>query len=143
MALRIIPFLAGLAIIYTGINVGFGGIITLGWQGVNDFAEATNQQRFLAQDSHVRFLGGVWLAVGALFVLSAIRLERFHSALRFAIIATFVGGLARFSQMNPGVTLGPDIVGSLAAELIGMPVLYFWLAKVVNIKTNSSPDPFS
>lgn len=129
--LRVPLVLAGLLIMATGINIAFGGIFTLGWQGASDFAQVTNQERFLAQDSHVRFLGGIWLSTGVLFVISATNLARFHAALKFALISTFVGGLARFSQMNLSVTLGQDVVGSLIAELMGMPLLYFWLSMVI------------
>ena len=129
--LKVVLVLAGLIIMVTGINIAFGGILTLGWQGAGDFAQATNQERFLAQDSHVRFLGGVWLSIGMLFALSATSLTRFQAPLKFAIVATFIGGLARFSQMNLDVTLGPDILGSLVAELVGMPLLFVWLSKAM------------
>lgn len=131
MLLRVVLFLIGLIIMVTGINISFGGILTLGWQGSNDFVSITDQVRFNAQDSHVRFLGGVWLTIGVTFVLAALQLARFQSALRFALVATFAGGLARFTQMNLDVTLGSDILPSLIAEVIGMPLLYFWLSKVM------------
>ncbi len=140
IGLRIVLVLAGLLIIVTGINVAFGGILTLGWQGANDFAVATNQQQFFAQDSHVRFLGGVWLSIGLLFVVSATNPIKFQAALRFALIATFIGGLARFGQMNLDVTLGQDVLGSLIAELVGMPLLYFWLSKIVAQSTPSKQE---
>ena len=130
-ALRVVLALAGLLVMFTGVNIAFGGIFTLGWQGVSEFAQVTVPDRYLAQDSHVRFLGGVWLSIGAVFALAAIWLTRFQSALKFAMIATFVGGLARFSQMNLSVTLGQDVLGSLVAELVGMPLLYFWVSRVI------------
>jgi hypothetical protein len=61
--LRIVLILAGLVIIFTGVNTAFGGMLTLGWQGQTTF--------------------------------------------------------------------GKDIVGSLVAELVGMPLLYFWLSRTV------------
>ncbi len=129
--LRIFLILAGLTIIFTGINISLGGILTLGLQGTADFLTVTNPQRFLAQDSHIRFLGGVWFSIGALFVIGSFNMFKFETALKFSFMAVFIGGIARFSQMNLGVTLGPDILASLIAELVGMPVLFFWLSAIV------------
>lgn len=130
-SLRIVLFLAGLTMLITGINVAFGGILTLGWQGANDFAVATNQDRFFAQDSHVRFLGGVWLAIGLMFTIAPTNLAKYQMALKFAMVATFIGGLARFSQMNLDVTFGSGIAGSLIAELVVIPLLFLWVSKIV------------
>lgn len=130
IVLRIVLILAGIAIMYTGINIGFGGILTLGLQGANDFVTVVNKQRFLAQDSHIRFLGGIWFLFGIVFIISAIKPLVFQPVLKFVLIAIFFGGLMRFTQMDLNVTLGPDIIGSLIAELIGMPVLYIWLSSV-------------
>lgn len=127
---RIVLFLASLPVILTGINITFGGIFTLGLQGDGNFAEVTNKTLFLSQDSHIRFLGGVWLSTGILFLISAFYPLRFQSALKFSFIAVFIGGLARFSQMNTDVILSSNILPSLLAELIGMPVLYYWLLKL-------------
>lgn len=128
---RVVLILSGAAIIFTGINISMGGILTLGLQGSADFIQITNTQRFLAQDSHIRFLGGLWLSVGILFIIGSFNLLKFESALKFSFIAVFAGGLARFSQMNTAVTLGPDILGSLIAELIGMPLLFIWLNSLI------------
>ncbi len=69
IGLRVVLLLAGASILITGINVAFGGIRTLGWQGERMFFDITNQTAFRAQDSHVRFLGGLWLGVGLFFVI--------------------------------------------------------------------------
>ncbi|MGH8016435.1 MAG: DUF4345 domain-containing protein [Candidatus Zixiibacteriota bacterium] len=130
LGLRVVLVLAGVVVCVTGINLAFGGIRTLGWQGAFDFIQIIDEKRFLAQDSHIRFLGGVWLSIGLLFIVGAANVHKFQPALKFAMVATFIGGLARFSQMNLGVTLGPDILGSLIAEIVGMPLLYYWLSKV-------------
>jgi hypothetical protein len=131
LTLRAVLVLAGLFTTFTGINIAFGGIATLGWQGVDAFFAVTNEHDFLVQDSHVRFLGGVWIGVGLLLLLSPIDLKRCRPALTFVFGLIFLGGLARLGQLNFGVTFGPDIVGSLAAEVIGMPVLYLWLRRAL------------
>ena len=131
IALRAVLILAGIIIMYTGINIGFGGILTLGLQGTNEFVTVTNQQRFLAQDSHIRFLGGIWFLFGVVFIISAIKPVVFQSILKFVLIATLFGGVMRFTQMDLSVTFGPEIIGPLIAELILMPILYFWLSAVM------------
>jgi hypothetical protein len=130
-ALRVVVFLVGVGFIYTGIDNAFGGIMTLGWQGLSGFAQATNPDQYLIRDSHVRFLGGVYLLMGVAVALSATQLIKFQSVLRFILIAAFVGGLARFSQMNLSVTFGPGVLVPLLAELAVMPLLYIWLSKVM------------
>jgi uncharacterized protein DUF4345 len=129
IAIRVVLVLAGASILITGINVAFGGIRTLGWQGERMFFEVTNQTAFLAQDSHVRFLGGLWLGVGLFFILASTNLAKYRDALSIVLALIFLGGLARLTQMHLETTLGPSILGSFIAELVGMPVLYFWLSK--------------
>jgi hypothetical protein len=126
-ALQVVLVLAGAFTTFTGINIAFGGIATLGWQGVANFFAITNEHAFLVQDSHIRFLGGVWIAVGLLLSIAPTNLRRFEDALYFVFVAILLGGLARLGQMSPDVTFGVDIVGSWIAEVVGMPILIFWL----------------
>lgn len=132
IALRVVLVLAGLIIIFTGLNTALGGMLTLGWQGQTVFFQVTDEHAYLVQDSHIRFLGGLWLGIGLFFLLASTNLQKFKSALYLAFALIFLGGLARFSQMHIEVTLGPAIVGSLIAELVGMPLLYLWLARTLN-----------
>lgn len=131
IALRVVLILAGLIIIFTGVNTAFGGMLTLGWQGQTTFFEVTDQHSYLVQDSHIRFLGGLWMGIGLLFIFAARNVERQQNVLKFALVLIFLGGLARFSQMQLDITFGKEIVGSLVAELVGMPLLYFWLSKTL------------
>jgi hypothetical protein len=128
---RVVLILAGLVIIFTGVNTAFGGMLTLGWQGQTTFFEVTDRQSYLVQDSHIRFLGGLWTGIGLLFIIASSSVEKYQSALKFAFVLIFLGGLARFSQTQLDITFGKEIVGSLAAELVGMPLLYFWLSRAV------------
>lgn len=128
---RVVLILAGLVIIFTGINNAFGGMLTLGWQGQTVFFEITDQHSYLVQDSHIRFLGGLWTGIGLLFLIASSNVERYQSVLKFAFALIFLGGLVRFSQMQLDITFGKEIVGSLAAELVGMPLLYFWLSRTI------------
>ena len=131
IALRVVLILAGLIIIFTGVNTAFGGMLTLGWQGQTTFFEVTDQHSYLVQDSHIRFLGGLWMGIGLLFIFAARNVERHQNVLKFALVLIFLGGLARFSQMQLDITFGKEIVGSLVAELVGMPLLYFWLSRAL------------
>lgn len=124
--LRVVLLLAGAFIVFTGLNIALGGIPTLGWQGQTAFFQVTDGTAYLAQDSHVRFLGGLWTAVGIFFMVAARKPSAHKPALVLAYAAIFLGGMARFSQLEFGTLFGPDIVGSLAAELIGMPLLWLW-----------------
>jgi hypothetical protein len=129
--LRVVLFLVGLAVVVTGINVSFGGIATLGWQGSTSFFEVTDARRFQAQDSHVRFLGGLWLGIGVLFLLGGLHPRPCRRALLAALGLAFLGGLARLTQGRLDVTLGPDIAGSFVAELVLFPLLALWVARAV------------
>jgi hypothetical protein len=128
-ALRIVLALVGIGFIYTGIDNAFGGIMTLGWQGLSDFAQATEPHQFLVRDSHVRFLGGVYLLMGVATALSATRPAKFKAIVQLIVIAAFAGGLARFSQMNLDVTFGPGVLVPLVIELAVMPLLYVWVSR--------------
>lgn len=122
--------LAGLNTAFTGLNRALGGIATLGWQGATDFLAVVDQHQYLIQDNHSRFLGGVWAGVGVLLLVASFDLKRFQPYLVFAFAMIFAGGLARFSTPVPDVLFGPAIMPSLIAELVGIPVLYYWLKRV-------------
>ena len=129
-AFRTVVLAVGLVIVWTGINVGLGGIATLGLQGSNDFIAVTNPPAFAAQDSHVRFLGGLWLGVGLVFAAAAWRLRALKPALQVLLVLIVMGGLARFSALRPDVLFGPQIVGSFLAEIALMPLLLLWSTRV-------------
>lgn len=129
--LRLILIVTGAFIIFLGMNVALGGIPTLGWQGQTRFFEVTNEHGYLIQDSHVRFLGGMFGALGVFLMLGATNLRQYAAGLQLAFMLVFVGGLARFTMPRPDVFFGADIVGSLAAELILMPLLFVWLRRAI------------
>ena len=129
-AFRTVVLAVGLVIVWTGINVGLGGITTLGLQGSSDFIAITNPEAFAAQDSHVRFLGGLWLGVGLVFALAAFRLRALKPALQVLLALIVVGGLARFSALRPDVLFEPQIVGSFLAEIALMPLLLLWSTRL-------------
>jgi Domain of unknown function (DUF4345) len=130
-SLKVVLGLSGAFTVFTGLNRAFGGIRTLGWQGTTDFLQVVSEHAYLIQDNHTRFLGGVWTGVGLLLMLSPLNLKAFRPALNLVFAIIFLGGLARFTAMRPDIVFGPDIVGSLIAELVGMPLLWLWVSKAV------------
>lgn len=123
--------LLGLINVFIGINVGFGGIQTLGWQGATGFLEVKDEYRYLLQDSHVRYFGGVYIGIGLFLILAVRNLVKNQQALNLVFLLVFIGGLTRFTMMRTEIIFGKDIIGSLIAELILMPILFVWLSKIV------------
>lgn len=129
-ALRLVVGLAGIFTIFVGINVSFGGILTLGWMGQPKFLDITDVTQYLVQDSHVRFFGGMYGSAGILLLVAAVTdLRKFAPAIKVVFVLFFMGGLARFTMLRPDVVFGPAIIGSLAAEVILMPILYVWVTR--------------
>lgn len=125
--LNSVVVIVGAFIIFLGLNVGLGGIRTLGWQSTRDFVAITDTATFHAQDSHIRFIGGVWFGVGVAFLIGGFAISKFRSTLIIlsAMIAT--AGLFRLSGMDSGVIFSAAIAPSITIELIGFPLLAWWL----------------
>lgn len=107
-----------------------GGIRTLGWQGTEDFITVTDATTFAVQDNHIRFIAGVWFGVGVMFVLGGFWLDKLRPTLIALSGMIAVAGLFRFSAMD-GVIFSGAIVPSMILELVGFPVLAFWLMRSV------------
>ena len=125
--LNAVVVIVGAAIVFLGLNVGLGGIKTLGWQSTRDFVAITDAATFHAQDSHIRFIGGVWFGVGAVFVIGGFAMRRFRSTLIILSALIAVASLFRLSGMNTEVIFSAAIAPSLALELVGFPLLAWWL----------------
>lgn len=127
--LRIILVLIGATIMLMGVNVGAGGMRTLGWQISPDFIAIKDAVTFGIQDNHIRFIGGVWFGVGLAFLIGGIVLERMRPTLISLCAIIAVAGLFRLSAMDMDVIFSADIAPSLALELIAFPLLGYWLSK--------------
>jgi hypothetical protein len=127
--LRGILVLAGTAIVALGANVGFGGIQTLGWQGGGDFLAVTDATEFGIHDSHVRFIGGVWLAVGLIMLAGAVAFRPMRPVLTALMAMIFVGGLVRLSAWDAAILTNLSIAPSLFLELVFFPLLGLWIAR--------------
>lgn len=127
VVLRIILVVGGAFAVFTGFDFAAGGIRSLGLEGPVLSLTAMDQHALDARDSHARFLGGVWLTVGLVFIASAVQLQTLRVALLASIVMIFIGGVSRFTTYNPQILADPAIAGAMVAELIGMPILFSWV----------------
>jgi uncharacterized protein DUF4345 len=125
--LNSVVVIVGAVIVFLGLNVGLGGIKTLGWQSTRDFVSITDATTFHAQDSHIRFIGGVWFGVGAAFLIGGFGMRTFRPTLIILSAMIAIAGLFRLSGVDTGVIFSAAIAPSLAFELVGFPLLAWWL----------------
>ena len=125
--LNSVVVIVGAVIVFLGLNVGLGGIKTLGWQSTRDFVSITDAATFHAQDSHIRFIGGVWFGVGAAFMIGGFAMRMFRSTLIILSAMVAIAGLFRLNGMDTEVIFSAAIAPSLAFELVGFPLLALWL----------------
>lgn len=136
--LNIVVALTGIAIMFLGLNVGLGGIRTLGWQGAQEFITVTDAAVFGVQDSHIRFIGGIWFGVGATFLAGSYWLAILRPTLAILCAMIAAAGLFRLSDLRSDILLSSEIAPSVALELIGFPLLALWL-----LRTNCTKKPLS
>lgn len=128
--LRGVLAVLGAVIVFLGLNVGLGGIQTLGWQGgAVNFFTVTNAPVFAVHDNHVRFIGGVWLGLGLLMLAGSLAFQRLRTVLIALTGMIFVGGIARLSGGDPTLLLGADVAPSFFFEIVIVPLLGLWFAK--------------
>ena len=129
VTLRIVLVVAGLVMVVLGLNVGLGGIRTLGLQVPGEFFQVTDAASFANQDSHVRFLGGFWLGAGILMATGALYFRRMQSLLVAICAMAFLGGAMRLTAHDPSIVLGASLLPSALAELVGFPLLAIWISR--------------
>ena len=135
-ALRVVLVVLGAVSAFVALNVAFGGLETLGLQGPTKYFQVTDHDAYLLRDSHARFYGGVYLGMAAFLIVASTNLRKYRSALNVVFALIFAGGLARLTQLEPGVTFGKDLTISSLIELAGMPAITVWLAAATR-----SPHP--
>jgi hypothetical protein len=128
-ALRVVLTILGAVSAFVAVNVAFGGLDTLGLQGASDYFRVTDQHAFSIRDSHARYYGGVYLALGAFLIYAARDVRRFRQGLYVVFAMIFAGGLARLTQLDAAATFGADLLPSTVIELVGIPALTLWVAK--------------
>ncbi|WP_099867483.1 DUF4345 domain-containing protein [Pararhizobium haloflavum] len=86
-------------------------------------------------DSHLRFLSGVFLALGLAWWSCIPAIETKTARFRLLACATVVGGLARLASLG---LLGAPSAGHMAGlfmELVVVPLLVFWQARLARRPT--------
>jgi hypothetical protein len=126
LILRGVLFLVGAAVTTIGIDNAFGGIASLGWQGPTDFFVVVDETSFAVRDSHIRFISGVWLAMGLILALAAFKLSLLKEVVIACSIMIFIGGLLRFTQDDTTMLLSSRLLPSLVMELVLFPLLAIW-----------------
>src|SRR5262245_53082367 len=80
-------------------------------------------------DSHLRFLSGIFFAVGLAFYATIPSIERKGALFRLAAALVFTGGLGRLiSLLAVGTPTWPHLAG-LVMELAVVPALVMWQAR--------------
>ncbi|MBO6633089.1 DUF4345 family protein [Parvibaculum sp.] len=129
-AFRIVVALSGLFVIVLGLNVALGGMATAGWLGERPFFTVTDEEQYGLLDSHIRFFGGFFAAAGFFLLIAASNPLHYAQGLYLVFATIFAGGIARFSLFDAGIFTNPDVFWALAAELVLMQVLAFWLSRL-------------
>ena len=116
-ALQLVILLAGLVPVYGGASGALRGEIAFGpWAGAG-------------QDSHMRYLSGLLLAIGLAFWACVPTIERRGETVRLLTFIVAIGGLARlaglFAVGDPG-----SMRWALVMELVVTPLLCLWQMRV-------------
>lgn len=122
MILRILLGLLGIAFTAFGVNIGAGGLSGLGLLVDPGFVTTTDPAAFAIHDSHVRFVGGVFTAIGLSYAWGAMRGPAAYPLL--IILSAFIAAGGVFRLTGP---LPPAVWPSFAAEILLMPALIYWL----------------
>lgn len=127
---RVVTALSGAFVLLLALNIVAGGIATAGWLGERPFFTVTDDEQFRLIDSHTRFLGGLFAAAGLMLLLGALDPRKYAQALNTAFAGIFLGGVARFAKPDMEAFMTSDVGTALAAELVLMPLLAFWLSRI-------------
>jgi hypothetical protein len=83
-----------------------------------------------SQDSHMRYLSGLLLAIGVAWWSAIPAIERHGARVRLLAALVVCGGLARLLSLAVvGAPSGP-MLGGLAMELVVTPAIALWQARV-------------
>jgi uncharacterized protein DUF4345 len=81
-------------------------------------------------ESHYRFLSGLFLAIGLVLLSCVPRIEARTARFRWAAGAIVLGGLARLFGLAMGDAPSAPHLAGLGAELLLVPALVLWQARV-------------
>ncbi|MBX3579045.1 MAG: DUF4345 domain-containing protein [Rhizobiaceae bacterium] len=88
-------------------------------------------------DSHFRFYSGIFLAIGVAWYTCIPGIERKTERFRLLAVLTFCGGLARLASFIGVGSPGMGHALGLAMELLGVPLLVLWQARVARTWASS------
>lgn len=130
--LNILLFIIGMVIMFMGLNIGLAGIPTMGWLGSDEFMKVTAADVYAVQDNHIRFIGGVWFAVGLVFFIGGFKRQKIQQSLVGLCLMIGLAALFRLSAMDFDLLFSASIAPSFGFELIGFPLLAYGLVRVTN-----------
>jgi hypothetical protein len=81
-------------------------------------------------DSQNRFYGVSFIGNGALLLLCATDIRKYSAVLRIVAAFVFLGGLARLLVIYLRGLPSAPVIGLIGIELVGVPVLLWWHARV-------------
>jgi hypothetical protein len=84
-------------------------------------------------NSHFRYLSGLLFGIGVAVALCVPAIERRGSLLRMIGLLVILGGLARLASMIREGLPSAAHLGALAMELVAMPLLLLWQARVARL----------
>ena len=90
-------------------------------------------------DSHFRYLSGLLLGIGLVFLTTIPRVETKGTIFRVLGAVIFVGGLSRLLSLAQNGIPGPGHQFGLVMELVITPLLVLWQARVA--RRCSDPQP--
>lgn len=93
-------------------------------------------------DSHFRYLSGLLFAIGLGFASCIPGIERKTARFRLLAFLVFVGGLGRLYALASVGMPGAGHVFGLAMELVAVPLLVLWQARVAGSAAATGTDPF-
>ncbi|MGQ5262007.1 DUF4345 domain-containing protein [Micromonospora sp. ZYX-F-536] len=83
-------------------------------------------------DSEYRFTNAFWLVAGMVVWWAIPRVQQATAVLRVALGAAFLGGLARLLAAAVSGWPHPIFLGALGVELVVVPTVLLWQARVAN-----------
>ena len=84
-------------------------------------------------DSHFRYLSGLLLGIGLVFVSLIRNIEKHGVQFRILTFIVVIGGLSRLSGLFLAATPSHAMLGGLVMEVIVTPMLYLWQQRVAKL----------
>ena len=88
-------------------------------------------------DSHFRYLSGLLFAIGLAFASCIPAIERKTARFRLLALIVFVGGLGRLLGLASSGMPGTGHIFGLVMELVTVPLLVLWQARVAGIEARA------